>query len=123
MVSTLGLGKVGVGGGVHFKNSCHQGGIQFSYEIILGGYSFHTRHFSEPPPPPGCIKRSVPKPTPGVVSYNVQGASNNVFVTRPGTEAAKRAFRYRGAVMWNGLENELKDEINLNSFKSALSLP
>ena len=28
-----------------------------------------------------------------------------------------------GAVMWNGLENELKDELNLNSFKSALSLP
>ena len=25
------------------------------------------------------------------------------------------------AVMWNGLENVLKDEINLNSFKSALS--
>ena len=39
MVSTLGLGKVGVGGG---------GGVQFSYEIILGGYSFHTPHFSEP---------------------------------------------------------------------------
>ena len=37
-------------------------------------------------------------------------------------EAAKRAFSYRGAVMWNGLENVLKDEINLNSFKSALSL-
>ena len=28
-----------------------------------------------------------------------------------------------GAVLWNGLENELIDEINLNSFKSALSLP
>ena len=24
--------------------------------------------------------------------------------------------------MWNGLENVLKDEINLHSFKSALSL-
>ena len=47
MVSTLGLGKVGWGGEVHFKNSCRQGGVQFSYEIILGGYSFHTPHFSE----------------------------------------------------------------------------
>ena len=55
--------------------------------------------------------------------YNVRGASNNAFKPRPGTEAAKRAFNYRGAVMWNGLENVLKDEINLNSFKSALSLP
>ena len=48
------------------------------------------------------------KPTSGVHSYNVRGASNNIFVPRPRTEAAKRAFRYRGAVMWNGLENVLK---------------
>ena len=61
------------------------------------------------------------KPTSGVHSYNVRGVSNNIFVPRPRTEAAKRAFRYRGAVMWNGLENVLKDEINPNSFKSALS--
>ena len=33
-----------------------------------------------------------------------------------------RAFSYKGVVMWNGLENELKDEINLNSFNSALTL-
>ena len=44
-----------------------------------------------------------------------------MFLYQGRTEAAKRAFSYRGAVMWNGLENELKDEINLNSFKSALS--
>ena len=37
---------------MHFKNSCHQRGVQFSYEIILGGYSFHTPHLSDPPPPP-----------------------------------------------------------------------
>ena len=57
------------------------------------------------------------KPTSGVHSYNVRGVSNNIFVPRPRTEAAKRAFSYRGAVMWNGLENVLKDEINLNCFK------
>ena len=45
------------------------------------------------------------------------------MLLRPCTEAAKWAFNDRGAVMWNGLENVLKDEINLNSFKSALSLP
>ena len=61
------------------------------------------------------------KPTSGVHSYNVPGASNNIFVPRPRTEAAKRAFSYRGAVIWNGLENVLKNEINLNSFKSPLS--
>ena len=62
------------------------------------------------------------KRTSRVHSYNVRGALNNVFVPRPLTEAAKRTFSYRGAVMLNGLENELNDEINLNPFKSALSL-
>ena len=28
--------------------------------------------------------------------HNVRGASNNVFVARPRTEAAKEALRYRG---------------------------
>ena len=60
------------------------------------------------------------KPTSEVHSYNMRGASNNVPVRRP-RAAAKRAFSYRGGVMWNGLENVLKDEVNLNSFKSALS--
>ena len=39
---------------------------------------------------------------------------------------ANRAFSYRrgggGGVMWNGLEHEVKDEINLHFFKSALTL-
>ena len=68
--------------------------------------------------------KNVFKPTSGVHSYNVRGASNNIFVPRPHTEAAKRAFSYRDqSCGMNGLENVLKDEINLNSFKPALSLP
>ena len=35
-------------------------------------------------------------PTSRVHSHNVRGSSNNVFVPRPRTEAAKRAFSYRG---------------------------
>ena len=35
---------------------------------------------------------------------------------------AKRAFNYRGAVTLNGLGNKIKDETNLNSFKSTLTL-
>ena len=61
------------------------------------------------------------KPTSEVHSY-MWAASNNVFVPRPCTEAAKQAFSYSRAVMRNGLENVLKDEINLHSSKSALSL-
>ena len=70
---------------------------------------------------PESLKNMFKPTSGGVHSYNVRGASNNIFVPRPRTEAAKRAFSYRGAVMWNGLENVLKDEINLNSYKSALS--
>ena len=40
--------------------------------------------------------KNVFKPTSGAHSYNVHGASNNVFVPRPSTEAAKWAFSYRG---------------------------
>jgi len=60
--------------------------------------------------------KNVFKATSGVYSYNVRGASNNVFVPRP------RLLAIGGTVTWNGLENVLKDEINHNSFKSALSL-
>ena len=66
--------------------------------------------------------KNIFKPTSRIHSYNVWGALNNVFVPRPCTEAAMWAFSFRGAVMWNGLENELKDKINLNSFNSALTL-
>ena len=69
---------------------------------------------------PESLLKNFFKQTSRVHSYNVRGASNNVFVPRPHSEAAKQAFSYGGAVMWNGLENVLKDEINLNSFKSAL---
>ena len=40
--------------------------------------------------------KNVFKPTSGVHSYNVRGASNTDFVPRPSTEATKRAFSYRG---------------------------
>ena len=36
------------------------------------------------------------KPTSRIHSHNVRGSSNNVFVPRPRTRAAKRAFSYRG---------------------------
>ena len=43
------------------------------------------------------------KQTSRVHSYNVRGASNNVFVPKPQAEAAKRAFSYRGNhVEWPG---------------------
>ena len=40
--------------------------------------------------------KNVFKPTSGAHSYNVRGASKNVFVPRLRTEAAERALSYRG---------------------------
>ena len=58
--------------------------------------------------------KNVFKSTSGVHYYNVRGVSNNVFVPRPPIEVAQRAFSCGLLVMWNGVENVLKDEINLN---------
>ena len=63
------------------------------------------------------------KPTCRVHSYHVRGASYNGFVPRPVLKLLSGHLAIGGTVMWNGLENVFKDEINLNSFKSALSLP
>ena len=67
------------------------------------------------------------KPTSWVHSYNLRGASNNVFVPGPVQKLLSGLLAIGGvggggAVIWNGLENVLKDEINHNCFKSALSL-
>ena len=37
--------------------------------------------------------------TASVHSHNLRGSSNNIFIPRPRTEAGKRAFSYRGAVL------------------------
>ena len=66
-LSLEGVG-MGGGGGVHFKICyCQEGEVQFSYVIILVGYSFDTPHFYTflnpsplPPPPLGRNKRTVP---------------------------------------------------------------
>ena len=42
VILNLGLGKVG---GI-LTHLIIKGGVQFSCEIILGGYSFHTPHVS-----------------------------------------------------------------------------
>ena len=45
-----------------------------------------------------------------VHAYNLRGSSNNIFIRRPETDAARKSLSYRGAVLWNGtgLPNETK---------------
>ena len=60
------------------------------------------------------------EPTSDIHSYNLRGSSNNIFIPRPRTEAAKRSFSYRGAVLWNDLPDESKTKLTVLSFKAAL---
>ena len=53
--------------------------------------------------------------TASVHSHNLRGSSNNIFIPRPRTEAGKRAFSYRGAVLWNSLPSDLRNQPNLKS--------
>ena len=62
------------------------------------------------------------KRTSEIHSHNVRGSTNNIYMPRPRAEAAKRAFSYRGAAAWNGLDNNVREALNLNCFRSALSL-
>ena len=55
--------------------------------------------------------------TASVHSHNLRRSSNNIFIPRPRTEAGKRAFSYRGAVLWNSLPSDLRNQPNLKSFK------
>ena len=53
------------------------------------------------------------------VQYNLR--NNNVLVIdKPNTEYKKRSFTYRGASLWNTLNDNVKSAINLASFKKQL---
>ena len=47
--------------------------------------------------------------TASVHSQNLRESSNNIFIPKRRTEAGKRAFSYRGAVLWNSLPSDLKN--------------
>ena len=54
-----------------------------------------------------------------VHAYNLRGSSNNIFIRRPETGAARKSFSYQGAVLWNGLPNETKTQPSITSFKNS----
>ena len=41
-------------------------------------------------------------------------------VPRTYTEAGQNSFHYQGAVLWNGLSNDVKSQVRLRSFKEFL---
>ena len=64
--------------------------------------------------------KSLFEPISQVHAYNLRGSSNNIFIRRPETDAARKSFNYRGVVLWNGLPNETKTQPSINSFKNSL---
>ena len=52
--------------------------------------------------------KSLFEPISQVHAYNLRGSSNNIFIRRLETDAARKSFSYRGAVLWSGLPNETK---------------
>ena len=56
-----------------------------------------------------------------VHSHNLRGSSHSMFTPRPRTEAGKRSFGYRGAVLWNDLPDEIRSQASIFLFKNKLS--
>ena len=53
------------------------------------------------------------------VKYNMR--SNNVlFMEKPNTEYMKRSFTYRGAKLWNSLDDGVRNVTDLANFKRNL---
>ena len=52
--------------------------------------------------------------------YNLRHSDVNIYVPRPNTEAGKNSFHYKGAILWNGLPNNVKSQLSLRSFKELL---
>ena len=57
-----------------------------------------------------CIKES---------KYNMR-ASNTLVIAKPNTEFKKRCFTYRGAKLWNELDNDARNASTLANFKSQI---
>ena len=47
--------------------------------------------------------------------------SNNIFIRRPETDATRKSFGYRGAVLWNGLPSEIKIQPSTISYPYSSS--
>ena len=48
-----------------------------------------------------------------------RGNSNKVTVPRVDSDVSRKAFSYRGPVVWNDLDNDMKSQENRNAFRNA----
>ena len=59
--------------------------------------------------------------TNSIHGHNMRGSQHNLFIPRPYTEAFKKSFWYRGAVLWNSLSVETKQATSLNNFLNSIN--
>ena len=63
-------------------------------------------------------RKSLFEPISQVRPNNLRGSSNNIFIRRPETDAARKSFGYRGAVLWNGLPSEIILKYRCQQFRT-----
>ena len=59
--------------------------------------------------------------TSDVHRYNLRNSEHNLFIPRPNTEALKKSFSYRGALLWDGLSEHLTNAPSFPVFKRHLN--
>ena len=52
--------------------------------------------------------------------YNFRQSKNNVFIPQPKTNFKKRSLSYRGAIIWNSLDDKITNSSNLFTFKDMM---
>ena len=63
---------------------------------------------------------SIFEATSQIHSYNLRGSTSNIYIPRPKMEAGKRSFGYRGAVLWNGLPETVRNKPTVLTFRNSL---
>ena len=53
-------------------------------------------------------------------NYGLRGADSRIFVPRPSTEALKKSFSYREAVLWNSLPVQAVNAQSITQFRHFL---
>ena len=52
--------------------------------------------------------------------YKLRNSEHNLFVPTPRTNYGKRSFSYSGAVLWDGLQQNVRTTCSLSQFKRAI---
>ena len=70
---------------------------------------------------PACMSEKFAY-TNSIHRQNLRGSQHNLLVPRPYTDAFKKCFWYRGAVLWNSLSVEAKQTTSLNNFLNLINV-